>query len=84
MRITSTTPVPDLLLAAQMSLRDVEPGEIFTVRDLFLGFEWNRIPMGWRSQLGTAFNAYATGDEGRKLMEDKGKNRQHQQQYLRK
>lgn len=84
MRITSTTSMEDLLLAAKTALRDVESGELVIVRDLFRGFEWNRIPTGRRSRLGGLFNDYAHSTEGSQLVEDKGKNAQHQQQYLKK
>lgn len=84
MRITETTSMADLLLAAKTALRDVESGELFTVRDLFRGFEWNRISVGKRSRLGGAFNEYVKDEEGSQLVEDRGKNSQHQQQYLKK
>lgn len=89
MRITADTSLADLLLAAQTALRDVEPGEIFTVRDLFRGFEWNRLPRGVPSKLGTLFFVYAE-KEGKDLIEipkedDKNKKtKQNQQLYIKK
>lgn len=83
MRITDTTSVADLSLAAQTALRDVESGEVFTVRDLFRGFEWNRLSKGTRIQLGSVFNSYAKG-KGTDLVEIGKKNAQNQQQYIKK
>lgn len=85
MHIHSATSVADLLLAAQAALRDVESGEEFTVRDLFRGFEWNRIPRGVRLQLGSVFNAYVKDpNQGGKLVSIGNKNAQNQQLYIKK
>lgn len=83
MAITANTDVNTLLLAAQAALQDVQPGEIFTVRELFRGFEWKRIPTGIRIQLGSVFYVYAQG-AGSSLMTEHGKTKQNQQQYIRK
>ena len=83
MKIVSTTPVADLMLAAQDALRDVEAGEVFTVRELFRGFEWKRLPTGVRIQLGSVFFAYAQSN-GAALLEVGEKTKQNQQQYVKK
>lgn len=83
MRIYQDTSLSDLLLAAQDNLRDVAPGEVVTVRDLFRGFEWKRLKPPVPSQLGTLFFAYAKA-EGKEIVEVGPKNKQNQQQYIKK
>ncbi len=47
------------------AIKSVMRRETFTVRDLFRGIEWNRIPLGKRIQLGSRFyNEYKNGDKG--------------------
>lgn len=36
-------------------LKHVLPGEVFLVKDLFKGYEWNRISIGDRRSLGLGF-----------------------------
>ena len=59
--ITKTSTLPELYDHALISARDLCSGEVFIVRDLFRGFEWNRIPKGLRIKLGSMFYAYAQG-----------------------
>lgn len=40
---------------AKNETNNLEPGEIFLVRDLFKGYEWNRISRSERLLLGTLF-----------------------------
>lgn len=47
--------VNELLETAISELSNIEPGEIFLVRDLFKGYEWNRISISERLLLGTLF-----------------------------
>lgn len=47
--------VNELLEAAKNELVNVKPSEIFLVRDLFKGYEWNRISRSDRLLLGTLF-----------------------------
>lgn len=47
--------VNELLEVAKNELAKVKPGEIFLVRDLFKGYEWNRISRSDRLLLGTLF-----------------------------
>ena len=63
---------------------ELKPEEIFMVRDLVRGFEWNRIPRGDRTRLGSMFFAYAQGDDGSKLIEPTDKTPQNQQRYRRR
>lgn len=47
--------VNQLLEIAKNEIINLEPGEIFLVRDLFKGYEWNRISRSERLLLGTLF-----------------------------
>lgn len=44
-----------LLSAAISELDNLNPGEVFLVKDLFKGYEWNRISRSDRLNLGTLF-----------------------------
>jgi len=45
----------DLLALAIKETQFLEPNEVFLVRDLFKGYEWNRISRSDRLLLGTLF-----------------------------
>ena len=45
----------NLLQSALNEIAHLHSGEDFIVRDLFKGYEWNRIPIGERLLLGTLF-----------------------------
>ena len=47
--------VNELLLKAEKETDYLNEGEIFLVKDLFKGYEWNRIPFKDRLLLGTLF-----------------------------
>ena len=47
--------VNDLLSMAINETKKLEPGEVFLVRDLFKGYQWNRISRSDRLLLGTLF-----------------------------
>lgn len=49
----------ELIQMVNSALNDVESGEEFIVRDLFRGFEWNRIPVAMRTKLGSTILALA-------------------------
>jgi len=50
--------VNDLLEIARAELSYLLPGEVFLLRDLFKGYEWNRISRSERLLLGTLFLNY--------------------------
>ena len=81
--ITNRTPLADLISYTQTEIQQLLPGEEFMVRDLFLGYEWNRIDKGNRTRLGSAFFAYAQGG-GTSLIKTLGKTPQNQQKYCKK
>ncbi|GHV35379.1 hypothetical protein FACS18949_13220 [Clostridia bacterium] len=81
--IIQATPLTDLLSNAKDEIRYLLIGEEFMVKDLFLGYEWNRINKGNRTRLGGLFYAFAHG-EGAAQIEILGKTPQNQQRYRRK
>lgn len=57
--------VNELLDIAKRELINLKSGEIFLVRDLFKGYEWNRISRSDRLLLGTLFlNNIKSNDMG--------------------
>lgn len=50
--------VNELLDLAKSEMKNLNPGEIFLLRDLFKGYEWNRISRSDRLLLGTLFLNY--------------------------
>ncbi|MDR2047122.1 MAG: single-stranded DNA-binding protein [Clostridiales bacterium] len=80
MTITATTPLTELIPMAQSKISCLESGEEFLVKDLFLGYEWGRIPKGIRTKLGSAFFAFAQ-NAGNKELEVLNKTPQNQQRY---
>ena len=81
--ITDATPLADLLSYAQNEACKLFSGEEFIAKDLFLGYEWERIAKRDRSKLGAAFFAYAQKG-GSAWIEVLGKTPQNQQRYRRK
>lgn len=74
--------VNELLDIAKVELKNLLPGEVFLVRDLFKGYEWNRISRSNRLLLGTLFlNFIKTDDVGIVPIE---KTSSGQQRYVRK
>lgn len=79
--ITKDTTLNELFEAACFSADTiVQSGENFRVKDLFRGVEWNRIPKGFRTKLGSMFFAYING-EAKNSFEPVGKTPQNQQIY---
>jgi len=67
-------------IAKETVKNEVNSGEIFMVKDLFRGFEWNRIPVHDRTVLGSMFLAYAKYEAASMLALEK-KTPQNQQRY---
>lgn len=53
-----------LLVEAIKETEKLEAGEVFLVRDLFVGYYWNRIPHGDRLLLGILFLNYVNKTNG--------------------
>ena len=45
----------DCLKIAVQETKHLEPGEEFLIKDLFKGYEWNRLGIGERRSLGALF-----------------------------
>lgn len=78
--ITAETTLQELFDLSLVSLKDVNSNEEFLVKDLFRGIEWNRIPKGLRTKLGSMFLAYAE-KEASDVLVVLGKTPQNQQIY---
>lgn len=79
--ITSQTTLNELFEFAKNSTKDLIAGEEYIVRDLFKGFEWNRIARSNRTKLGSMYFAYAQ-NSGSKETNPLGKTLQNQQRYI--
>jgi hypothetical protein len=56
--------VNDLLDQAIREVDQLFDGEVFLIKDLFKGYEWNRIPIKDRLLLGTLFLNYVNKTSG--------------------
>ncbi|MEK3834052.1 single-stranded DNA-binding protein [Paenibacillus sp. FSL R7-0128] len=65
---------------AKATVPSLVQGEVFLVKDLFRGFEWNRIAKGNRTKLGSMFLNYAEKHASNSL-KILGKTPQNQQMY---
>ncbi len=69
-----------LLQTAIDEIKHVREGEIFLVKDLFKGYEWNRIAKRDRLMLGSLFLSYIGTHDCKVTIADKGAS--GQQRYL--
>ena len=58
MSIDMNTTLDDLFQIAKFTVNDLKSGEIFIVKELFKGYEWNRISKSNRTKLGSMFYAH--------------------------
>ncbi|WP_298840972.1 DUF1413 domain-containing protein [Clostridium sp.] len=80
MIVNLNTSLIELFEIVKGSLNVIEEGEVFIVKDLFRGFEWNRISKGNRSKLGSMVFAFSQ-NEGNKIIIDIEKTLQNQRKY---
>ncbi|MGN7299087.1 DUF1413 domain-containing protein [Ferdinandcohnia sp. SAFN-114] len=80
MKIDINTSLEELLVIAKDTIKEIEKGEEFIVKELFRGFEWNRIGKGNRTKLGAMFFNFAE-NEGKQHLKGIGKTPQNQQKY---
>ena len=78
--ISHSTALTDLINYSQTEIQNLLIGEEFMVKDLFLGYEWNRIDKGNRTRLGSSFFAFAQGAGSAQVL-PLGKTPQNQQRY---
>ena len=57
--------VNELLELALKETENLNDGEVFLVKELFKGYEWNRIPRKNRLLLGTLFLNHINGNVGK-------------------
>lgn len=80
MKINCNTSLNELFKNAKETLDQIEEDEEFIVKDLFKGFEWNRIDIGNRSKLGAMFFNFSKHDD-KLIIVGIGKTIQNQQKY---
>lgn len=73
--------VNDLLQIAIEETLNLESGEKFLLKDLFKGYEWNRILRKDRLLLGTLFLNYVNSKENDKCIKTVEKTSSNQQKY---
>ena len=79
--VDMNTSLQDLFEIVIRTLDDVKTGESFIVKELFRGFEWNRIKKGNRNKLCSMVLAYSNSNDGSSVIEPLGKTPQNQQIY---
>ena len=62
--VSNMNDVNELLNEAIKETANLKEEEIFLVKELFKGYEWNRIPRSERILLGTLFLNYVNNTEG--------------------
>lgn len=72
--------VNELLSIAIKETNHISKGEVFLVRDLFKGYEWNRISRSDRLLLGTLFLNYINASKG--IIQAFEKTSSGQQKYI--
>ena len=60
----------ELLETAKKEIKNLDKGDTFVVKDLFKGYEWNKIDRADRLRLGVLFLSWAQGD-GKKIIKKK-------------
>ena len=70
----------DLLETAKEEIKNLDKGDMFVVKDLFKGYEWNKIARADRLRLGVLFLSWVQGD-GKKLLKIEEKTHSGQQSY---
>lgn len=80
MKIDSSTTLQNLFEISKNTISDLKTNEVFIVKELFRGFEWNRISESSHVQLGSKFFNYANND-GSVHIEVLDKTLKNQQKY---
>lgn len=81
MNVNETTSLEELFKIAKVTATELKKDEKFIVKELFRGFEWERISKGTRSKLGAMFFSYSK-NEGTGIITSLGKTPQNQQKYI--
>ncbi len=80
MQIDSNTSLRALMQIAKDAINELHDDEEFIVKDLFKGFEWNRIDKVNKSRLGALFFNFSKNDV-ELIIIGTGKTHQNQQKY---
>ncbi|MDE5946840.1 MAG: single-stranded DNA-binding protein [Oscillospiraceae bacterium] len=80
--INNNTTLDDLIKIVICTLDDVQSGEEFIIKDLFRGIEWNRIPKGMRTKLGSMILYLSKGKKLSGVIKPVKKTPQNQQIYI--
>lgn len=71
----------ECLKLATQEVKNLCPGETFLVKDLFKGYEWNRLEIGERRSLGALFLHEVRNGSLSKIIAVSNKSSANQQQY---
>lgn len=74
----------DCMKLAIQEIENLNSGETFLVKDLFKGYEWNRLAIGDRRSLGSLFLHEVKYGKLKEIIEISVKSSANQQQYIRK
>lgn len=74
----------DCLQLAVKEVTNLKSGEIFLVKDLFKGYEWNRLEIGERRSLGALFLHEVKHGSLQPFIDVGLKSSANQQQYIKK
>ena len=68
-------------ITLEATQENLDKGDTFVVKDLFKGYEWNKIDRADRLRLGVLFLSWAQGD-GKKIIKIEEKTHSGQQAYI--
>ena len=74
----------ECLNLAIQEVENLKSGEVFLVKDLFKGYEWNRLAIGERRSLGALFLNEVRHSDLQAVVEVGLKSSANQQQYIKK
>ncbi|MDL4842487.1 single-stranded DNA-binding protein [Aquibacillus rhizosphaerae] len=72
----------ECLKLAIQEVQNLDPGEKFLVKDLFKGYEWNRLAIGDRRLLGSLFLHEVKNRDLKDKIKIEVKSSANQQQYI--
>ena len=82
--ITSETNIESLIKYAISEIPNLQSGEQFMVRDLFIGYEWNRLSNYVRAKVGAGFYYQYANVETISQVAILSKSARNQQMYMKK
>ena len=83
-QITAETDIESLIVHAISEVPNLQSGEKFMVRDLFIGYEWNRLSSYTRAKVGAGFYYQYAKIENLSEVEILEKSARNQQLYRKK